>query len=219
MTIASPAWAMRHVRGRSPDHSRLAVVVARRQNSFAQDTTTYRFLNQGVAGDPGQGETMAAMHRFLAAVGATQLLLGIPAARSEEAPRIKISFVLVSDLVEPKPVKDHHSAYSATLTLGGSNQVGEDWQQTTVGGQAPYHAAQSQLGKTWRVLSASTVQGTWRMPNYTKTVTVHVSGKSCSVTFDSQLDSGETTYKTRTGGVVYSHTKLKMVDPVCTVGG
>ena len=162
---------------------------------------------------------MVARHRFLTAVGALLFLLGIPAVHSEEAPKIKISYIAVSDLVEPKPVKNHHSAYTATLTLGGSNQIGEDWQQTSVGGQRQYHAAQTQLGKTWRVLSANTVQGTWRMTNYTKTVTVHVSGKSCSVTFDTQLDPGQPYYKTVNAGVLYLHTKPRLMDPVCTVGG
>ena len=51
------------------------------------------------------------------------------------------------------------------------------------------------------------------MPNYTKTVTVRVTGKSCSVVFDTQLDPGEAYYRTGSS----SHTKPKMIDPVCTV--
>jgi hypothetical protein len=163
---------------------------------------------------------MAAKHRLLAALGVLlQLVLSASTGRAEQASKLKVSFVLVFDVIEPRAIKGHHSGFSATLTLSGRNEVGEDWQKANISGQGQYHSAQSELGKTWRVLSANAIQGTWRVRNYTKTVTVRVTGKTCSVTFDTQLDSGETYYKTPVGGVIFSHTKPKMIDPVCTVEG
>jgi hypothetical protein len=162
---------------------------------------------------------MAAARKLLAALGVLQLVLTASVGRAEQTSRIRIGFVLVSDIVEPRPTKGHHSAFSATLALSGRNAVGEDWQTTNVAGSRQYHAAQSELGRTWRVLSANTIQGTWRMPNYIKTVTIRVTGKTCSVVFDTQLDAGEAYFKTRHGNTMFSHTKRKMIDPVCVVEG
>jgi hypothetical protein len=162
---------------------------------------------------------MAAKSKLLTAVGVIQLALSTSAGLAEQSPRMKISFVLVSDIIEPRLIKAHHSGFSAILTLLGSNEVAEDWQQANVAGQRQYHSAQSGLGKAWRVVSTNSIQGTWRMPNYTKTVTVRVTDKTCSVVFDTQLDPGEAYYKTRYGSTIFSHTKPKMIDPVCTVGG
>ena len=39
-----------------------------------------------------------------------------------------------------------------------------------------------------------------------------------TVRVDTQLDPGEGYYKTRYGGITFSHTKPEMIDPVCTVG-
>ena len=159
---------------------------------------------------------MAATRELLQALGVLPFILTASVGRAEQAPIIKISFVLVFDIIEPRPVKQHHAGFSATVTLGGRNEIGEDWQAANVAGQRQYHSSRSELGKTWRVLSANTIRGTWRMPNYTKTVTIRVSGKACSVVFDTQLNPGEAYYKSREGNV---HTKPKMIDPVCTVQG
>jgi hypothetical protein len=159
---------------------------------------------------------MAATRELLHALGVLPLILTASVGRAEQVPNIKISFVLVFDIIEPRPVKQHHAGFSATVTLGGPNEIGEDWQAANVAGQRQYHSARSELGKTWRVLSANTIRGTWRMPNYTKTVTIRMIGKTCSVVFDTQLDAGEAFYKSRNGEI---HTKPKMIDAVCTVEG
>jgi hypothetical protein len=157
---------------------------------------------------------MAATRGLLRALGVLSFMLMGSLGRAEQASTIKISFVLVYDIIGLSAVKQHHAGYSATVTLGGRNEIGENWQAANVAGERQYHSARSELGKTWRVLSANTIQGAWRMPNYTKTVTIRVAGKTCSVVWDTQLDPGEAHYKSREG---YSHTKPKMIDPVCTV--
>jgi len=159
---------------------------------------------------------MATTRKLLKALGVLSFVLTVSVGRAEQPSTIKVGFVLVFDVVAPRPVKQHHAAFSATVTLGGRNEIGEDWQAANVAGQRQYHSARSELGKTWRVLSANTIRGTWRMPNYTKTVTIRVTGKTCSVVFDTRLDPGEAYYKSRDGN---SHTKPKMIDPVCTVEG
>ena len=161
-------------------------------------------MSKGEQSELTRGEkTMAIKRKLLTVLGLMQLTLGTSAGLAEEAPRIKISFVLVSDIIGPRPITGHHRAFSATLNLSGRNEVAEDWERVSLAGQRP----------TWRMLSSNTIQGTWRMSNYTKTVTVRVTGKSCTVVFDTQLDPAYY----RSGNS--SHTKPKMIDPVCTVEG
>jgi hypothetical protein len=75
-------------------------------------------MSKGEQSELTRGEkTMAIKRKLLTVLGLMQLTLGTSAGLAEEAPRIKISFVLVSDIIGPRPITGHHRAFSATLNL------------------------------------------------------------------------------------------------------
>ena len=145
-------------------------------------------------------------------------LFTMATASAQEATTIKVGFVLASNVTAPVPTQGHHTAYSATLILSGANRVTERWESENVRGtNSSYHSNDSGLGSRWRVVAPNTIKASWRMPNYTKSVTVRVSGKTCTVNFETQLLPGETDYKTRYGQVTFVHSKPVMIDPTCSI--
>lgn len=135
-------------------------------------------------------------------------------ASAQEATVIKIGFVLASNITAPIPKPGHHAAFSATLILSGNNRVSEKWEAENVRGtNSNYHSNDTGLGSKWRIVSPNTIKASWRMANYTKSVTVRVSGKACTVNFETQLFPGETEYKTDN----FTHSKPSMLDPTCSI--
>ncbi len=139
-------------------------------------------------------------------------------AAAQEATIIRVGFVLAFDVTAPVPTPGHHSAYSATLTLSGTNRVTERWESENVKGtNSNYHSNETDLGSRWRVVALNTIRASWQMANYTKSVTVRVSGKTCAVNFETKLFPGETEYKTRAGRTIFIHSKPVMLDATCSI--
>lgn len=145
--------------------------------------------------------------------------LATPAtASAQEATVINIGFVLISNVLTPVPAPGHHTAYAATLILSGNNRVTEKWKSENISGvNSNYHSEDTGLGGRWRVVSPNTIMASWQMLNFTKSVTVRVSGKACTVKFETQLVPGEAEYKTKRGGTVYTFSKPSMLDPTCSI--
>jgi hypothetical protein len=99
--------------------------------------------------------------------------------------------------------------------------VREQWARTGVAGvNANFFGAQKSLGGgmgAWRVVSPTTISVSRREQNYTKFITVHVSGKSCSVTWQGQLDSGQANYRGLIDVAIHTHTKPAMLDSSCSI--
>jgi hypothetical protein len=144
--------------------------------------------------------------------------LGPAQALEGQTTTIKIAFLLATNVLEPTPTTGHHTGYSGTVTLSGGNRVTEHWKSEGVSGtNAAYHIDQSGLGGAWRVISPTSIRGTWRMVNYSKSVVIRISGKSCSVDYQAQLDPGEKIYRGKIGGVIYSYTRPTILDPTCVI--
>jgi hypothetical protein len=145
------------------------------------------------------------------------LFAQIDLASAQEQTTIKFSFVLQADIVEPTARSGQHAGYSATLVLSGKG-VNEQWTSVKLSGtNANYHRDDTGLGGRWRVLAPNTIGASWRMLNYTKSVTVRVSGRSCSVSYSSHLDPGQTLYRGKIDGAIYGYKRPVMIDPVCSI--
>jgi hypothetical protein len=135
----------------------------------------------------------------------------------EQTTTIKFSFVLTTDVVEPAARNGSHTGYSATLLLSGK-AVNEQWTSVKLSGaNSDYYHDNGGLGGAWRVLSPNTIGASWRMLNYTKSVTVRVSGKSCSVSYATELDPGQALYRGKIDGAVYGYSRPVMTDPSCSI--
>jgi hypothetical protein len=138
-------------------------------------------------------------------------------AWSDDQTTIKFSFVIQMNIVEPTARTGVHSGYSATMVLSGKD-IREQWTSVKLSGtNSNYHSDDSSLGGRWHVLPGNEITASWRMLNYTKTVVVRVSGRSCSVSFSAQLDPGQTLYRGKVDGRVYGYTRPVMMDPSCSI--
>jgi len=170
----------------------------------------------------GRLERVVGAWKRVAAVGILFACIGLvktTALRAEDSgtTTIKLSFVLLNDFLAPTATPGHHSAYSAELVLSG-NQIRERWESQSVGGtNSNYHADNTRVGGRWRVLSPNTIQASWPLVTYDKIVTVHVSGKTCTVNFDTQLHPGQTEYQFRNKGTLWTTTKYRMIASTCNI--
>jgi hypothetical protein len=140
------------------------------------------------------------------------------AAAADGETVIKLGFVIRKEMIAPVRISGHNEAYSATLVLSGGNRVRELWQaQSVTGTNAQFHSDDSAIGTKWRVVSPNTIMASWRLSTYTKTVTVRVSGKSCSVSFSTSLLPGETEYQVVSRRAIQKFEKPEMIDPRCTI--
>lgn len=163
------------------------------------------------------GDTNVAASGVVPALGFCPLFL-IMTASAQEITTIKIGFVLASNIISPVAIPGHHAAFSATLSLSGANRVTEKWEaQNFKVTNSSFHSDDTDLGSRWRVVAPNTIRATWQMANYTKSVTVRVSGKTCTVNFETRLFPGETRYEVRTGGAVSIRSKPVMLDPTCSI--
>ena len=145
------------------------------------------------------------------------LFAQIDSASAQDQTTIKFSFVLQTDIVEPTVRTGQHAGYFATLLLSGKG-VNEQWTSVKLSGtNADYHRGNAGLGGRWRVLSPNTIGASWRMLNYTKSVTVRVSGRSCSVSYSAHLDPGQTLYRGKIDGAIYAYRRPVMIDPSCSI--
>jgi hypothetical protein len=131
---------------------------------------------------------------------------------------IKLAFVIRSDHTAPRNEPGHNAGYNGTLVLSGNNRVQEHWEaRSATGTDGRYHADDSSVGSRWKVVSPNTISASWPQVTWVKTITVHVSGKSCSITFSANLMSGQNEYRTRYHGTVWTSSKPLMIDPSCTI--
>jgi hypothetical protein len=145
------------------------------------------------------------------------LFTQINSACAQEQTTVKFSFVLQTNVVEPVARPGQHSGYSATLMLTGK-RVNEQWTSVKLSGtNSNYHRDNSGLGGRWHVISPNTIGASWRMLNYTKSVSVRVSGKLCSVSYSARLDPGQTLYKGKIDGALFAYTRPVMIDPSCSI--
>ena len=162
--------------------------------------------------------TVAVLGCAICFIGMCLIGMSGDARAAEDQTVIKVAYVISLSFLEPKPIPGHHTGYAATITLSGGKNITEHWTSEGVSGvNSNYHSAQSGLGATWQVLGKDRIRGTWRLVNYSKSVLIQVSGKTCSVSFQTSLDPGQTIYRSRVGGIVYGYTKPIMIDPSCTI--
>lgn len=106
---------------------------------------------------------------------------------------VQLDWTEIFDRVSPSPKDGIRTRKQATLSLSAGNQIAEA--QSSVSGK--YNASSSRtdtLGGRWRVGQGNSLVKRQDYPHHTRTMTVRVEGRSCSLTVTHNLKVGFSDY-------------------------
>lgn len=164
----------------------------------------------------------------IVAAGAGCVLADTAVAQGGGTTRINVSYTVGHDRIRPMPRDGIRVQHNHTIVLHGRNRVSESRSASATGMRRNFHRSGSSelvLGQEtsrggWRVLGPSRLQRVFNHPQSTTTLTVSISGRSCSLSVVMRLKPGMTEYVypmlVRPGAYGYFRNS-RAIDPRCTI--
>ena len=108
----------------------------------------------------------------------------------------ELQWTFQADRIEPNPRNGVMTQFRVAVELSGRNRVSGGVVRDAVRRQAQdVRVREGQLGGNWRVVDASTIQGTRELPQSFNIVTITTSGSTCSARVEYRLKPGFQDYK------------------------
>lgn len=162
--------------------------------------------------------------RALALAAICLLPLGIaPSAAEDGETRITVKMLIRAVRIRPSP-STGNASHEFSISLQPSNTVAE---QYAGGGRfrannsrvVPLGPQSSEASVTYRVLGASTIQRIANYQTYVSTITISVTGRTCSATYKATLKPGHREFVAYSQelGVMASYSSFTLASATCEI--